>query len=107
MKFYGIGNKVADCIALFSMNCNDITPIDTHVWQIYNKIYAKQAGNCSDQKKKKKSNLTSNSKEKVSKGTYDTITQFFKEKFGEYAGWAHSYLFIVDLNYDILKKGTL
>jgi hypothetical protein len=26
------------------------------------------------------------------------ITQFFNNKFGEYSGWAHSYLFTADLN---------
>lgn len=30
----GIGNKVADCIALFSLDCAGTTPVDTHVFQI-------------------------------------------------------------------------
>lgn len=30
----GVGNKVADCIALFSLDCADSVPVDTHVFQI-------------------------------------------------------------------------
>lgn len=26
--------KVADCVALFSLDRKDIIPVDTHVWQI-------------------------------------------------------------------------
>ena len=32
--FPGIGPKVADCIALFSLDQEDVIPVDTHVWQI-------------------------------------------------------------------------
>ena len=28
---------------------------------------------------------------------YKEITDFYKEKFGKYAGWAHSYLFAFEL----------
>lgn len=37
----GVGSKVADCISLFSLNCPSLIPVDTHVWQIYNKFYSK------------------------------------------------------------------
>jgi N-glycosylase/DNA lyase len=33
-QFAGIGRKVADCIALFSLEQLDAIPVDTHVWQI-------------------------------------------------------------------------
>jgi N-glycosylase/DNA lyase len=32
MTLKGVGNKVADCIALFSLDCHDIIPVDTHVF---------------------------------------------------------------------------
>ena len=76
----GIGKKVADCISLFSLDCKDVIPVDTHVFQIYEKIY-----------KQKKV-------EKLNKNNYDDVSNFFKDKFGEYAGWAHSYLFTSDLS---------
>jgi N-glycosylase/DNA lyase len=28
----GVGNKVADCIALFSLDCTGTVPVDTHVF---------------------------------------------------------------------------
>lgn len=28
----GVGRKVADCVALFSMDCADTIPVDTHVF---------------------------------------------------------------------------
>lgn len=33
-ELMGVGRKVADCIALFSLDKLDIIPVDTHVWQI-------------------------------------------------------------------------
>lgn len=54
LSFYGIGNKVADCIALFSLNCHWVTPIDTHVWQIYNKVYARRDASVPKTQTKKK-----------------------------------------------------
>ena len=30
----GVGPKVADCVALFSLDQAGTVPVDTHVWQI-------------------------------------------------------------------------
>ena len=30
----GVGLKVADCVALFSLDKSEVVPVDTHVWQI-------------------------------------------------------------------------
>ncbi|RLN53396.1 hypothetical protein BBJ29_004269 [Phytophthora kernoviae] len=34
MVFAGVGRKVADCVALFSLEKLEAIPVDTHVWQI-------------------------------------------------------------------------
>ena len=34
----GVGNKVADCISLFSLDCAGSVPVDTHVFQIAQKL---------------------------------------------------------------------
>jgi len=79
----GVGKKVADCVALFSLDCKNVVPIDTHVHQIYLNVY----------KQGKKGD-----KGKMNNQIYSEIGTFFRKKFGEYAGWAHSYLFTTELN---------
>ena len=32
LNLLGVGKKVADCISLFSMDCDNVTPVDTHVY---------------------------------------------------------------------------
>ena len=34
MQFHGVGRKVADCVALFSLDQHAVIPVDTHVWQV-------------------------------------------------------------------------
>ena len=34
IQLKGVGRKVADCTALFSMDCPQVIPVDTHVFQI-------------------------------------------------------------------------
>mmetsp|Transcript_32963 Transcript_32963/g.57872 ORF Transcript_32963/g.57872 Transcript_32963/m.57872 type:complete len:319 (-) Transcript_32963:628-1584(-) len=77
----GIGSKVADCISLFSLGRLDCIPVDTHVWQIAQEHYLPSL-------RKYKAPTTS---------TYELVKRAFQERFGEYAGWAHSVLFAADL----------
>ena len=69
-KFSGIGPKVADCISLFSLNCYDHVPMDTHMKKVYSQIY-------------KQGKMKSN----------EIAQEFFRKKLGEWAGIAHSFLF--------------
>lgn len=70
----GIGNKVADCIALFSLDCPSSIPVDTHVFQIAQKLgYVKGLSKVNSMNEK----------------TYIAIGDAFRNKFGDYAGWAH------------------
>jgi len=85
----GIGKKVADCIALFSLDSKDTVPVDTHVHQIYVNNYKKGDKSALNDKK------------------YNEIGDFFRAKFGTHAGWAHSYLFTTELNeFKELKEGS-
>lgn len=34
MEFKGVGRKVADCVALFSLGWKEVVPVDTHVFQV-------------------------------------------------------------------------
>jgi N-glycosylase/DNA lyase len=81
LKLPGVGPKVADCVALFSLDQAGAIPVDTHVYQIAAKNYLKHL-------KGKKS---------VTPKMYLEIGEFFRNRFGEKAGWAHSVLFAADL----------
>ncbi|QPG76614.1 hypothetical protein FOA43_004006 [Brettanomyces nanus] len=82
LQFPGVGPKVADCVALMSLNKHQVVPIDTHFYQIAKRDYR----------------FHSKSKSKtMTKIVYDEIQQFFLDLWGSYAGWAHSLLFAADL----------
>jgi hypothetical protein len=34
LEFKGVGRKVADCVALFSLGWKEVVPVDTHVFQV-------------------------------------------------------------------------
>jgi len=110
MEMTGVGRKVADCVALFSLDKLDIgmdssapiyyillipsliwlfgfclwpfaVPVDTHVFQIASRYMGKIS---------KKNTLNA--------AMHDEIGNWFKEHFGEKAGWAHSILFAAELS---------
>ncbi|XP_070531601.1 N-glycosylase/DNA lyase-like [Ptychodera flava] len=81
LKLPGVGSKVADCVCLMSLDKHSAIPVDTHVWQIASRDYMP--------KLTKTKSLT----DKV----YKEIGDFFRNLYGDYAGWAHSVLFSADL----------
>ncbi|KAI5959819.1 OGG1 [Candida pseudojiufengensis] len=83
IQLCGVGPKVADCICLMSLDKSDIVPIDTHIYQIAIRDF---------KFKGKKDLKTLNLK------LHSEIRQFFKNIFGDYAGWAQSVLFAADLS---------
>ncbi|GME66713.1 unnamed protein product [[Candida] boidinii] len=80
LNLKGVGPKIADCVALMSLDCHDIVPIDTHVFQIAKKNY----------KFNKYNSITNKN--------YIILKKFFKDLWGDYAGWAHTILFTAELN---------
>ena len=68
MKVPGIGEKVADCILLFSMKKSEAFPVDTWIKKVMSELYV-------DSRNTKK------------------ISAFAEMKFGKYAGIAQQYLF--------------
>lgn len=81
-KVPGIGPKVADCVALMSLDQLSSVPIDTHIWRIAVERYKFN-------KKATGSNLTDR--------IYREIGDKFRQLFGSKAGWAHSVLFTAEL----------
>ena len=72
-KFPGVGDKVADCIMLFSMRRFDVFPIDVWVRRVMNELYIKNE----DETKLKK----------------EDIRKLAEKKYSNLAGIAQQYLF--------------
>jgi len=79
LKVYGIGNKIADCVMLFSLEKLEAFPID--VWIA--RSLARHFKCLSDSK------FT----EKLSPHQYDVLSDTMRAYFGRYAGYAQQYLF--------------
>ena len=82
----GIGNKVADCIALFSLDKMEAFPIDRWTQRILLKYYKKFFDNVTEKP--------------VTEKKYKKLHEEIAEYFGPYAGYAQQFLFKMerDLN---------
>ncbi len=69
MKLEGIGEKVADCICLFSLGHLAALPVDVWIKRIFERIYLRK------------------------RATLREIQEFAKNYFGEFVGYAQQYLF--------------
>lgn len=69
LQLYGVGNKVADCMLLYSGIKYDVFPTDVWVKRVMEELYFKR------------------------EASFKEIQQFAAVKFGEYAGIAQQYLF--------------
>ena len=88
----GVGLKVAECVALFSLDKLDVVPVDTHVWKI--------ARRCMP---------TLEDRKTVTPLVHKEVGDFFRARFGPLAGWAHSILFAAELKefQNVKEKGVL
>ena len=88
---FGIGNKVADCILLFSLDKLEAFPIDRWTQKILLKYYSK---------------VFCDIKEKsLTEKKYETLHENILKYFGPYAGYAQQFLFKMER--DINKKSWL
>ncbi len=77
---HGIGAKIADCICLFCLDKDAVTPVDTHIRQIAVRLFAPQLSGKS-----------------LTPKVYAEISEAFASRFGAFAGWAQQYLFFAEL----------
>ncbi|CAN6440046.1 unnamed protein product [Victoria cruziana] len=73
----GIGPKVAACVALFSLDQNQAVPVDTHVWQIATRYLLPELEGAQPTPK-----------------LCQRVSEAFVSKYGKYAGWAQTVLFV-------------
>ena len=76
----GIGHKLADCICLYGLHYDEAVPIDTHLWQAACRVFFPEHLGI---------NLTET--------RYRQVGDFFRDRFGRNAGWAHLYLYYDDM----------
>jgi N-glycosylase/DNA lyase len=80
MALKGVGEKVADCVCLFSLDKNEAVPVDTHIRRIASRLY-----------------LTDMNAKTLTSTVYKRIAEAIRDKFGPYAGWAQQFLYYDEL----------
>jgi N-glycosylase/DNA lyase len=91
LKVYGIGNKVADCILLFSLEKLNAFPIDVWIARVlyrhYSWLFSKY------EKKGRQRKRTELPDAKITFNKYRILSKNLRNYFGEYCGYAQQYLF--------------
>ncbi|KAK4053843.1 8-oxoguanine glycosylase ogg1 [Microbotryomycetes sp. JL201] len=90
MEFKGVGRKVADCIALFSLGWTETVPVDTHVHQIAIRDYA----------------FPSSKSTSMTPALHDKVGSKLQSLWGKHAGWAQQVLFFADLKPSVSPTST-
>jgi len=72
----GIGHKLADCICLYGFHYDEAVPIDTHLWQAACRVF-----------------FPEHADEPLTELRYRQVGDFFRDRFGDLAGWAHLFLY--------------
>ena len=78
LKVFGIGNKVADCIMLFSLEKLDAFPLDTWMLKILRKYYE---------------DVLPLEGKSITEKRYNTLHEKIVSHFGPYAGYSQQFLF--------------
>lgn len=86
----GVGPKVADCVAVFSLDQSDTIPVDVHVFDIAARDYDPTL--LEPSKASPTGQLPS-----LTPRIYERVGNLFRDRFGSHAGWAHSVLFAAEL----------
>ena len=76
----GVGRKIADCVCLFSLDKDEAVPVDTHVRQLAQRLWAPELAGKS-----------------LTDALCRRVVDAFAERYGPLAGWAQQFLFYEDL----------
>jgi len=83
----GVGQKVADCVLLFSLDKLEAFPVDIWMKRAVLEFYPSYFEHSFIERVSSKSSITPRE--------YKTISSFGREYFGKYAGYAQEYLFLL------------
>jgi N-glycosylase/DNA lyase len=89
LKIYGIGNKIADCILLFSLEKLESFPIDVWIARALSSYYDWVFIENKNRQKKEKKKID----DKITFGQYNVLSEAIRNYFGKYSGYAQQYLF--------------
>ena len=82
---HGIGNKVADCVLLFSLDKLESFPVDIWIARALVELYSRQFDSKISKKIKQNHSLTPKE--------YKLLSDFGREHYGRYAGYAQEYIY--------------
>ena len=85
LSIYGIGNKLADCILLFSLEKTEAFPIDVWIARSIHSYYRALLNQESFKLDFKSTKLSPNK--------YNLLSKIMRQHFGKYAGYAQQYLY--------------
>jgi len=85
----GVGLKVADCVLLYSFEMDEAFPIDVWIAREIAKSYPALLD--SDMRRK----LGTGSRARIGRGDYDRVSRKLRFYFGQFAGYAQQYLFMM------------
>lgn len=80
MTLRGVGEKIADCVCLFSLDKDDAVPIDVHMARIADRLFGCQLGS------------------PATRSGYARVSDAFRDRFGARAGWAQQYLYYAEIH---------
>ncbi|MFQ5758445.1 MAG: hypothetical protein ACE5IF_02060, partial [Candidatus Bathyarchaeia archaeon] len=85
LRLPGVGQKVADCVLLFSLDKLEAFPVDIWMKRVILESYPDRFEKSFIKMISKKSSITPHE--------YEEISSFGRKYFGKYAGYAQEYLF--------------
>jgi N-glycosylase/DNA lyase len=85
LEFPGVGQKVADCVLLFSLGKREAFPVDVWIRRVLLRHYAQHFSEEFVQR--------ISQEESLNESQYKRLNLFGREYFGKYAGYAQEYLY--------------
>jgi N-glycosylase/DNA lyase len=83
-KVYGVGNKIADCVLLFSLEKVDAFPIDVWILKALSRYYSWLLN---------RDGYGSKTTKKMSQTRYEVLSACMRNYFGKYSGYAQQYIY--------------
>jgi len=93
----GVGQKVADCVLLFSLDKLEAFPVDIWIRRIILDSYQDYFEDSFVERVSGESSITP--------GAYEKVSSFGRRYFGEYAGYAQEYLFLLSRSQGSMVQG--